>query len=90
MYKCTFFNLCRFDQFSHSEVSQRELRDFELRWNIPIVKICNTPTATSGTGLSDIITVMNNICELLWERDVQKAEAVWKVLVSEFCAFYYF
>ncbi|XP_005102378.1 ciliogenesis and planar polarity effector 2 isoform X1 [Aplysia californica] len=66
----------KFDQFSHSEVSQRELRDFELRWNIPIVKICNTPTATSGTGLSDIITVMNNICELLWERDVQKAEAV--------------
>ena len=64
-------NLITFDQFSHSEVSQRELRDFELHWKVPVIKLSNTPVSS----LDDIVPVINSICQLLWQKDVQRMEA---------------
>ncbi|XP_059162092.1 ciliogenesis and planar polarity effector 2-like [Physella acuta] len=65
----------KFDQYAHSEVSQRELREFESRWQMPVLKISNNPSQESTSGLTDIIPVLNCVCERLWYRDVLKEEA---------------
>ncbi|KAH9494881.1 Cilioproteinsis and planar polarity effector 2 [Bulinus truncatus] len=62
----------KFDQFSHSEVSQRELRDFEVRWQIPVLAMSNV--LSSDSSLNDIIPVLNCICEHLCQRDVMREE----------------
>uniref|UniRef100_A0A0B6YVB5 Ciliogenesis and planar polarity effector 2 n=1 Tax=Arion vulgaris TaxID=1028688 RepID=A0A0B6YVB5_9EUPU len=64
----------KFDQYAHSEVSQRELRSFESRWQTPVLKISNVPNSDDGNNLNDIIPIMNCICEHLWQRDVFKEE----------------
>lgn len=64
----------KFDQYAHSEVSQRELRDFEARWDIPILKVCNFPSHDPGENMLSIIPVLNCICEHLWQNDVMRAE----------------
>ncbi|CAL1543248.1 unnamed protein product [Lymnaea stagnalis] len=64
----------KFDQYAHSEVSQRELREFESRWQMPVLKMCNIASQETGVGLCDIIPVLNCICEHLWHRDVLKEE----------------
>ncbi|XP_041378274.1 ciliogenesis and planar polarity effector 2-like [Gigantopelta aegis] len=66
----------KFDQHAHSEITQRDIRDFENNWKIPILKIRNVsdyhPTG-SRNELSEIIPLMNIICEHLWHRDVKTA-----------------
>ncbi|KAK3784084.1 hypothetical protein RRG08_025274 [Elysia crispata] len=64
----------KFDQYAHSEVSQRELRDFEARWEIPILKVCNFTSHDPEEGIMTIIPVLNCICDHLWQRDVMRAE----------------
>ncbi|KAK7004495.1 REM2- and Rab-like small GTPase 1 [Biomphalaria glabrata] len=63
----------KFDQFSHSEVSQRELREFEVRWQIPLKTVSNIVSTESS--INDIVPVLNCLCEHLCHRDVLGEEA---------------
>ncbi|XP_071110388.1 ciliogenesis and planar polarity effector 2-like [Haliotis cracherodii] len=63
----------KFDQHAHSEITQRDIRDFESTWKIPILKIKNVPEyhhTDSRNDLSDVLPILNSICEHLWYRDV--------------------
>lgn len=57
------------DQHAHAEVTQRDIREFEKTWNIPVLKIKNT-VDSSQTDNNDIVHTMNTICEHLWQRDL--------------------
>ncbi|CAG5121860.1 unnamed protein product [Candidula unifasciata] len=64
----------KFDQFAHSEVSQRDLRNFEKRWQTTVLKISNVPTCDDSNGLGAIISLLNCICNNLLKRDVLREE----------------
>ncbi|XP_052213020.1 ciliogenesis and planar polarity effector 2-like isoform X2 [Dreissena polymorpha] len=57
------------DQHAHSEVTQRDIRDFEKTWKIPIVKVKNVPDSTQA-DINDTVLTLNTICEHLWQRDL--------------------
>lgn len=63
----------KFDLHAHSEVTQREIRDLENNWKVPVLRIRNLHSphqAESAGAVSDIAPVLNTICEHLWHRDV--------------------
>ncbi|XP_033763668.1 ciliogenesis and planar polarity effector 2-like isoform X3 [Pecten maximus] len=60
----------KFDQFAHSEITQRDIRDFEHNWKIPILKTRNIPDAENQNSFNDIAQNLNIICEHLWQRDL--------------------
>lgn len=57
------------DQHALSEVPQKEIRDFEKTWKIPVLKIRNIPDTTQNEA-RDTIYILNCICEQLWQRDL--------------------
>ncbi|KAK6176966.1 hypothetical protein SNE40_015164 [Patella caerulea] len=76
-------NLCKivlgtkFDQHAHSEVTQRDIRDFESTWNIPILRIKNVPyfnQTEAENEVSELVPILNTICEHLWYRDIVTAQ----------------
>ena len=76
-------NFCRFIigtklDIPQSEVTQREVEEFEQVWKLPILGIQNTPehqhALPGGAGdyrteLKDIAPLMNYMCDELWKRD---------------------
>ncbi|XP_064599239.1 ciliogenesis and planar polarity effector 2-like [Liolophura sinensis] len=63
----------KFDLHAHSEITQREIRDFEHQWNIPILRIRNVPDYQQNktkTDLNEVAPLLNTICEYLWQRDL--------------------
>ncbi|XP_053379514.1 ciliogenesis and planar polarity effector 2-like isoform X2 [Mercenaria mercenaria] len=65
------------DQHAHAEVTQRDIRDFEKTWNIPVLRMKNT-VDSSQSDTSDIVHAMNTICEHLWQRDLILAGKISK------------
>lgn len=63
----------RFDQHAHSEVTQRDIRDFEHTWKIPILKIRNVPDTETKNDLNEISQILATISEHLWQRDIMLA-----------------
>ncbi|KAJ8320474.1 hypothetical protein KUTeg_002061 [Tegillarca granosa] len=63
-------SLLRFDQYAHSEITQRDIRDFEQNWKIPILKIRNIPESEARSDFNDVAQVLNILCEHLWHRDI--------------------
>lgn len=63
------YHLLRCDQHAHSEVTQKDLRNFEKTWKIPVLKVKNIPDS-SQSDTNDTINTMNIICEQLWQRDL--------------------
>lgn len=61
----------KFDQFAHSEITQRDIRDFEHNWKIPILKTRNIPETENQSSFNDIAQNLNIICEHLWQRDLK-------------------
>ena len=62
-------NCFRCDQHAHSEVTQRDIREFEKTWKIPVLKVKNVLDSTQA-DVNDTITIMNTLCEYLWQRDL--------------------
>ncbi|KAL8601904.1 hypothetical protein ACOMHN_020639 [Nucella lapillus] len=63
----------KFDLHAHSEVTQRDIRDLESHWKVPVLRIRNTHNSQQGEstgGLGDVIPVLNTLCEHLWHRDI--------------------
>ncbi|KAK3578024.1 hypothetical protein CHS0354_027239 [Potamilus streckersoni] len=65
------------DQHAHCEVTQRDIRDFENNWKIPILKIQNIQES-SQPDFSELSRLLNIICEYLWYRDLILAGKVTK------------
>ncbi|XP_078338140.1 ciliogenesis and planar polarity effector 2-like [Crassostrea virginica] len=63
----------KFDQHAHSEVTQRDIRDFEHTWKIPILKIRNVPDTETKNDLNEISQILATISEHLWQRDIMLA-----------------
>ena len=62
----------RLDQHSQNEISQRELREFEHQWKLPIMSVKNTPDNLDldlKSDLQEVAPVLNYICDQLWLRD---------------------
>lgn len=60
----------RFDQHAYSEITQRDIRDFEHTWKIPILKIRNVPDTETKNDINEISQTLTTICEHLWHRDI--------------------
>lgn len=67
---CKIIMGTKFDQHAHTEITQRDIRDFEQNWKIPILKIRNIPDNDGKTDFNDVAQILNIICEHLWYRDV--------------------
>ncbi|GAB1602233.1 ciliogenesis and planar polarity effector 2-like [Argonauta hians] len=65
----------KFDKFAESEITQKDIEDFEHHWKIPVLMIQNFTESTSegrDTGPS-VDSLLTTICEHLWARDVSLA-----------------
>lgn len=60
----------RFDQHAYSEITQRDIRDFEHTWKVPILKIRNVPDTETKNDINEISQILTTICEHLWHRDI--------------------
>lgn len=64
----------KFDLHAYSEVTQRDIRDLESNWKVPVLRIRNVhnphQAETSSGVLNDIAPVLNTLCEHLWHRDI--------------------
>lgn len=67
---CKIIMGTKFDQHAHTEITQRDIRDFEQNWKIPILKIRNIPDNDGKTDFNDVAQILNIVCEHLWYRDV--------------------
>ncbi|XP_061196948.1 ciliogenesis and planar polarity effector 2-like [Saccostrea echinata] len=60
----------KFDQHAHSEVTQRDIRDFEHNWKIPVLKIRNVPDTETKNDMNEVSQILITISEHLWHRDI--------------------
>ncbi|KAK3095753.1 hypothetical protein FSP39_018594 [Pinctada imbricata] len=60
----------KFDQHAHSEITQRDIRDFEQNWKIPILKIRNVPDTEGRNHTNETSQILCVLCEHLWHRDI--------------------
>ncbi|XP_011675035.2 ciliogenesis and planar polarity effector 2 [Strongylocentrotus purpuratus] len=68
----------KYDQYNRSEITSRELLDFQKQWQVPILKLKNVlkPTETNAllagdscAEIDDVAPVMNTLVEYLWIHD---------------------
>ncbi|XP_053308313.1 ciliogenesis and planar polarity effector 2 [Spea bombifrons] len=67
----------KFDQYMHTDVTERDLQVFQRTWHLPIMRVrsVNGPRLADGcsldgrVGLADGAPVLNGLAELLWHRD---------------------
>ncbi|XP_072887965.1 ciliogenesis and planar polarity effector 2 [Hemitrygon akajei] len=67
----------KFDQYMHTDVTEREVRDFQQTWHLPVYKIksINGPRLSDGktldgkVGLLEVEHILNGIAEHLWYQD---------------------
>ena len=67
----------RCDQHAHSDVTQKDIRNFERTWKMPVLKMKNIPDSNQAET-NDTINTMNIICEQLWKRDLILAGKISK------------
>ncbi|MGH0125576.1 UNVERIFIED_CONTAM: hypothetical protein FKN15_023168 [Acipenser sinensis] len=63
----------KFDQFMHTDVTERELREFQQAWAVPVFCFQSAGGGTGRAGLADIAPVLNGLAEQLWTQDLQAA-----------------
>ncbi|XP_064643123.1 ciliogenesis and planar polarity effector 2-like isoform X2 [Lineus longissimus] len=75
-------NLCKlvlgtkFDLHAQSEITLRDIREFESLYHLPILRIKNIPLyhpSESRSEISEVAPILNMICECLWQRDLMLA-----------------
>ncbi|XP_060115556.1 ciliogenesis and planar polarity effector 2 [Heteronotia binoei] len=59
----------RFDQFAHTDVTERDIAAFRLTWGLPVLRAKSTRPPDSCTGLSDVAHLLNRLAEHLWRQD---------------------
>lgn len=55
----------RFDLFMHCDVAERDIRDFQETWGIPVLRTGGEVT----DGLGDVASLLNCLAENLWHQD---------------------
>ncbi|XP_066546794.1 ciliogenesis and planar polarity effector 2 [Amia ocellicauda] len=60
----------KFDLFMHSDVTEREVRDFQQVWGVPVFRV---QSGGATVGLEDIAPLLTTLAERLWHRDMQAA-----------------
>lgn len=55
----------RFDLFMHCDVAERDIRDFQETWGIPVLRTGGEVT----DGLGDVASLLNCLAESLWHQD---------------------
>ncbi|KAM4703208.1 ciliogenesis and planar polarity effector 2-like [Rhinophrynus dorsalis] len=67
----------KLDQYMHTDVTEKDLRDFQHTWHLPVMRVrsVNGPRLSDGRGLDgragliEVAPVLNGLAELLWHRD---------------------
>ncbi|XP_013362842.1 PREDICTED: REM2- and Rab-like small GTPase 1 isoform X1 [Chinchilla lanigera] len=68
---------CRFDQYMHTDVPERDLTTFRQAWELPLLRVKSVPgrrladgrTLDGRAGLVDVAHVLNGLAEQLWHQD---------------------
>lgn len=76
-HRCFLDPLSRFDQFAHTDVTERDVAAFCHTWGLPVLraKSVNAPRLADGqsldghAGLSDVAPLLNRLAEHLWRQD---------------------
>ncbi|XP_041836221.1 ciliogenesis and planar polarity effector 2 isoform X2 [Melanotaenia boesemani] len=61
----------KFDLFMHCDVAERDVREFQKKWSLPVLR-------TGGevsNGLGDVAPIFNCLAENLWHQDCVRAGA---------------
>lgn len=58
----------KFDLFMHSDVTQREVRQFQETQGLPVLR-----SGGEGGGLEDVASFLNGLAERLWHQDCMAA-----------------
>ncbi|XP_071506371.1 ciliogenesis and planar polarity effector 2-like [Diadema antillarum] len=68
----------KYDQYNRSEITSRELHDFQEQWKVPVLRLKNVVKPTESNALlsgdsnaeiDDIAPVMNTLVEYLWVHE---------------------
>ncbi|XP_074831717.1 ciliogenesis and planar polarity effector 2 isoform X3 [Carettochelys insculpta] len=67
----------KFDQFMHTDVTERDLAEFQRAWRLPVLRMksVNGPRLADGrtldgrAGLAHVAHVLNGLVEHLWYQD---------------------
>ncbi|XP_043917766.1 ciliogenesis and planar polarity effector 2 [Protopterus annectens] len=67
----------KFDQYMHTDVTERDLREFQQTWHLPVFRIKSVngarlsdgKTLDGRVGLADIMYLLNGLAEQLWYQD---------------------
>jgi hypothetical protein len=68
------FLFFRYNPANKLDVSSADIKEFELKWQVPVLKIDNTWSGSRSESESDsevheVASLLNIICERLWIRD---------------------
>ncbi|CAG06981.1 unnamed protein product, partial [Tetraodon nigroviridis] len=55
----------RFDLFMHCDVTERDVRNLEHTWSLPVLRL----GGEVGDGLADVAPLLNRLAEALWHQD---------------------
>lgn len=55
----------RFDLFMHCDVAERDVRDFQETWGLPVLRM----GGEVSDGLGDVSPLLNCLAENLWYQD---------------------
>ncbi|PSN54751.1 REM2- and Rab-like small GTPase 1 [Blattella germanica] len=65
-----FYVSFRYSHTNKLEVSTMDTKEFELKWQVPVLKIDNTWSGNrSDSEVHEVAPLLNVICERLWIRD---------------------
>jgi hypothetical protein len=67
-----FFYIYRYNPINKLDVSTADIKEFELKWQVPVLKIDNTWSGSrsgSDSEVHEVALLLNIICERLWIRD---------------------
>jgi hypothetical protein len=62
----------RYNPGNKLEVSTADVKEFELKWQVPVLKIDNTWSGNRSdcdSEVHEVASLLNIICERLWIRD---------------------
>jgi hypothetical protein len=62
----------RYNPGNKLEVSNADIKEFELKWQVPVLKIDNTwpgSRTDCDSEVHEVASLLNIICERLWIRD---------------------
>ncbi|XP_006642172.2 ciliogenesis and planar polarity effector 2 isoform X1 [Lepisosteus oculatus] len=65
----------KFDLFMHTDVTERELREFQQAWGVPVFRVPGGAGAPGVAGLAEVAPLLDALAEHLWHRDVLAAQS---------------